>query len=106
MIPGSAAILPTESSEGKECQSPPHLHRPCLCTGQKHLISLPAIFKALLTQPPRSSGDSKETCLKPEAVSSASWREGVPGLGKDKGLWKEIASATAVTLAFSGNSLV
>lgn len=103
MIPGSAAILATESSEGKEWQRPPHLHRPCLFTGQKqHFISLPAIFKALLIQPPQSSGDSKETCLKPEAVSSASWREGVPGLGKNNGLWKEIipASATAATLAF------
>lgn len=103
VILGSAAVLATESSEGEECQRPPHLHRPCLCIGQKqHFISLPAIFKALLTQPPHSSGDSKETCLKPEAVSSASWREGVPGLGKDKRLWKEIvsASATAATLAF------
>lgn len=80
----------------------PHLHRPCPCTGQKqHFIFLPATFKALLTQPPHSSEDSKETCLKPEAVSSGSWR-GFPGLGKHKGLWKEIvsASATAATLAF------
>lgn len=109
VIPGSAAILATETSEGKECQRPPHLHRPCLCTGQKqHFISLPAIFKALLTQPPHSSGDSKETCLKPEAASSASWRGAVPGLAKDKGLWKKLFLLLPLLplRLFSGNSLV
>lgn len=79
VILGSAAVLPTESSEGKECQRPPHLHSPCLCTAQKQqFLPPPATFKALLTQPPHSSGDSKETCLKPEAVSSVSCTEGVP----------------------------
>lgn len=48
-----------------------------MCWSEKTFPSLPATFKALLTQPPHSSRDSKETCLKHEAVPSVSCR-GVP----------------------------
>lgn len=53
--------------KGRNARRPPHLHKPCLCTGQEHFFFFSSldICKGLLTSPPQDSGDSKETGLIP-----------------------------------------